>query len=103
MIDNLPLGAFINDQLEGTAADIIRKMAGLNPPVSWHTSSLETPNGEGGFSLLAGAGWEINRLRVKTPGLLLAQALPALTLGLKENELTASVASLGLRRSEIDR
>lgn len=103
VIDNLPLGTIINEQFDGSANDVIRKMSSHTPPLNWHTSSLETPNGEGGFSLLAGAGWEINRVRVKTPGLLLAQALPSLTLGLRENELTASVASLGFRRSEIDR
>ncbi|MES2529155.1 MAG: NADH-quinone oxidoreductase subunit C [Bdellovibrionota bacterium] len=103
VIDNLPLGTIVNETFEGTTTEVLKKMMGITPENKWHSSSLETPNGEGGFSLLAGAGWKLERVRVKTPGLMLAQALPSLTLGLRENELRASIASLGLRRSEIDR
>ncbi len=103
VIDNLPLGTIVSESFEGTATEVLKKMMGMTPENNWHSSSLETPNGEGGFSLLAGKGWKLERARVKTPGLMLAQALPSLTLGLRENELRASIASLGLRRSEIDR
>lgn len=103
VIDNLPLGAVVNENYDLPAAEVVKKMNSIRPPVNWHSSSLETPNGEGGFSLLAGDGWKINRVKIKTPGLILAQALPALTLGLREEELRASMASFGLRRTEIDR
>jgi NADH-quinone oxidoreductase subunit C/D len=103
VIDNLPLGTIVSESFEGTTSDVLKKMDTITPEHRWHSSSLETPNGEGGFSLLAGDGWKLERARVKTPGLMLAQALPSLTLGLRETELRASVASLGLRRSEIDR
>lgn len=103
VIDNLPLGITVTEEFQGTATEILHKMNNMSPPVSWHSSSLETPNGEGGFSVVAGTGWKMNRVKVKTPSFILSQALPSLTLGLRENELRASVASLGLRRSEIDR
>ncbi|MFL5785141.1 MAG: NADH-quinone oxidoreductase subunit C [Bacteriovoracaceae bacterium] len=103
VIDNLPLGSVISEQFDGPAMDVLKKMNAETPPVNWHSSSLESPNGEAGFSLLAGEGWKIERLRIKTPGLILAQALPALTLGLREDELRATIASFGLRRTEIDR
>jgi NADH-quinone oxidoreductase subunit C/D len=103
VIDNLPLGEIVSETFKGSANEVLKIMDHLEPPHPWHTSSLETPNGEGGFSLFAGTGWKINRVRVKTPSFILSQALPALTLGLRESELRASIASLGLRRSEIDR
>lgn len=103
VIDNLPLGKITNDEFDLATQEVLARMAQMAPPVRWHSSSLETPNGEGGFSLLAGHGWSIERVRVKTPSFMLAQALPALTLGLRRSELAASMASLGLRRSEIDR
>ncbi len=103
VIDNLPLGATVCETFDGTTSEVLKKMGTLTPEHRWHSSSIETPNGEGGFSVLAGPGWKLERARVKTPSLILAQALPSLTLGLKENELKASIASLGLRRSEIDR
>ncbi len=103
VVDNLPLGATISENFEGKTSEILQKMAEMDPPVRWHSSSLETPNGEGGFSLLAGKGWKLERVKLKTPSFVLTQALPSLTLGLRENELRAAVASFGLRRSEIDR
>lgn len=103
VIDNLPLGSIMSEEFNLPSVDILKKLGNKVPEISWHTSSVETPNGEGGFSLLAGKGWKIERVRVKTPSFMLSQALPSLTLGLRENELTASMASLGLRRTEIDR
>lgn len=103
VIDNLPLGATMNEEFNLSSVDMLKKLEHSSPQISWHTSSIETPNGEGGFSLLAGEGWKIERVRVKTPSFMLSQALPSLTLGLRENELMASMASLGLRRTEIDR
>jgi NADH:ubiquinone oxidoreductase subunit D len=93
----------VSEEFQGTATEVLKKMNSMDPPHSWHTSAIETPNGEGGFSVVAGKGWKLNRVRIKTPSYSLSQALPSLTLGLRENELRASIASLGLRRSEIDR
>lgn len=103
VIDNLPLGSIVAEEFDRPSLEVLKKMEQSVPPLNWHSSSLETPNGEGGFSLLAGDGWKINRVRVKTPSFMLSQALPSLTLGLRESELTSAIASLGLRRSEIDR
>lgn len=103
VIDNLPLGAVVSEEFALPTPELLQKLNARGAPESWHSSAIETPNGEGGFSLLLEKDWKPRRVRIKTPGLLLAQAVPVLTLGLREDELAASVASLGIRRGEVDR
>ncbi len=103
VIDNLPLGGIVNEEFSGTPTELLKKMEERGPSVSWHSSSLESPNGESGFSVQAGPKWNLERVKIKTPSFMLSQAVPALTLGLRESELRASLASLGIRRNELDR
>ena len=43
------------------------------------------------------------RIKMKTPGFSIAQALPMFIKGLREEQLAACLASLGLSRWEMDR
>ena len=72
-------------------------------PQTWHYSGLESPNGEAGFlSLFCGQSTPY-KVKVKSPSFTLTQALPEFVVELEEQQLRASLASLGIRRSELDR
>lgn len=99
VIDNLPLGEIINPDFSSLLLD----KAQLPPQHSWHFCSLESPNGEAGFFHLPGLDFHPYRIKIKTPSFALAQALPQFMLGLGEDQLTACLASLGIRSLEMDR
>ncbi len=99
VIDNLPLG-------EVSHSDFGQVLSEGKVPESvsgWHFSSLESSNGEAGFFHLPSPDFSPYRVKIKTPGFSLAQAVPYFMKGLSENQLRSSLASLGIRRWEIDR
>lgn len=103
VIDNLPLGGTINDQLNKNYLELKEYFSTMDKPQTWHYSALETPAGEGGFLVQFKDDFKPSRLKLKTPSFMIAQALPIFVRGLKEEQLKTCLASLGLSRWEIDR
>ena len=99
VIDNLPLGEFSNQEFNEAVLD----RAAFEKPQSWHFCSLESPNGEAGFFHLSGDDLTPYRIKIKTPSFALTQALPHFMLGFTSDQLWSSLASLGIRRLELDR
>ncbi len=102
VLDNLPLGEVINPIYDQTHPDMSH-ISEQGVSLEWHYSCLESPNGEAGFFLLPDKTFSPYRVKIKTPSFPLAQALPQFTLGLRAEQLRASLASLGIRRYEVDR
>ena len=103
VIDNLPLGDFRAQLDSETVFHPEHGVGKLNLPNFWQYSSLEAPNGEAGFFHLPKDGVTPDRVKIKSPSFVLAQALPQLSLGLTEDQLRTCVASLGLNKVELDR
>ncbi len=103
VMDNLPLGETINPVMNLNYIELKEFLNGLPSAEGWHYSCLESPNGEAGFFLLRGNNLKPYRVKIKTPSFSLAQALPQFILGLKEDQLRSCLASLGIRRFEMDR
>lgn len=103
VIDNLPLGGILNSEFEGDYLQMNQFLTDRIPKHLWHYSGLESPNGEAGFSLSMGEELKPYRVKIKTPSLPLAQALPYFVQGLVEVQLKGCLASLGIRRFEMDR
>ncbi len=99
VIDNLPLGEIMNPDFSTLVLDKDQMPATHH----WHFSSLESPNGEAGFFHLPGSEFHPYRIKIKTPSFALTQALPHFMLGLGEDQIKACLASLGIRRMEMDR
>lgn len=101
VLDNLPLGEWVNPEFSGDFQELEEVLKEI--PQTWHYSGLESPNGEAGFlSLFCGQSTPY-KVKVKSPSFTLTQALPEFVVGLEEQQLRASLASLGIRRSELDR
>jgi NADH:ubiquinone oxidoreductase subunit D len=83
--------------------ELNRHFETLEQPVEWYYSSLEASGGETGFSVKFERSLGPARIKIKTPGFCLAQALPFFMKGLKEEQLRANFASLGISRFEMDR
>jgi NADH-quinone oxidoreductase subunit C/D len=103
VIDNLPLGDFRAQLDQDLVFDANSGVGKLPLSNFWHYSSLEAPNGEAGFFHLPKDGVTPDRVKIKSPSFVLAQALPQLSLGLHEDQLRTCVASLGLNKVELDR
>lgn len=103
VIDNLPLGEFIAPDFDKNYLELRKVFEKLELPSEWHYSALETPSGEGGFLVKFRNHLEPLRIKMKTPGFALAQALPVFLQGLREDQISAGLASLGLSRFEMDR
>lgn len=103
VIDNLPLGDFINGMYDKNYLELIKLFEGADTPTQWHYSALETPNGEAGFLLHFNGTAKPARLKLKTPGFAVAQALQVFAKGLREDQLATCLASLNLSRWEMDR
>lgn len=101
VLDNLPLGDYASSAVKTDVAFMepqLEQLVGC-----WHYAGLEAPGGEAGFTFLAGTGATPSRLKIKSPSFTLTQALPEIIRGLNEGQLKAAVASLGIRKSELDR
>ncbi len=103
VIDNLPLGNIINEDLNKNYLELSEYFAKLDKPKQWHYSALETPSGEGGFLFSLEKDLTPSRIKIKTPSFVIAEALPIFVNDLKEEQLSTCLASLGLSRWEIDR
>lgn len=103
VIDNLPLGGIMNPEYDLPQLQLKKHLIDQVPLHGWHYSGLESPGGEAGFSLSMGEGLIPYRVKIKTPSLPLAQALPHFSAGLYESQLKGCLASLGVRRFEMDR
>ena len=103
VIDNLPLGDFINGMYDKNYLELIKLFEGADAPTQWHYGALETPNGEAGFLLDFNGTAKPARLKLKTPGFAVAQALHVFAKGLREDQLATCLASLNLSRWEMDR
>lgn len=99
VIDNLPLGEISNPDLSSALMD----KNVFDQTVDWNFCSLESPNGEAGFFHLPGKDFSPYRIKIKTPSFALAQALPHFLKDLTSDQLWAAMASLGIRRWELDR
>lgn len=103
VIDNLPLGEFLNPDYDKDYVGVQEAIHALEIPKNWQFTSLESPNGEAGFLVLYNRSSSPYRVKIKTPSFSLAQALPHFMLGIREDQLRASLASLGIRSFELDR
>jgi NADH-quinone oxidoreductase subunit C/D len=103
VIDNLPLGEVINPFFDGHALIVTKALKSLDQPTEWHYSCLESPSGEAGFLANFEGTLTPSRLKIKTPGFALAQAIPILIKGLTQEQLAPNIAGLGLSRWEMDR
>jgi NADH:ubiquinone oxidoreductase subunit D len=103
VIDNLPLGAIVSQELELDYMGLKDYLSRLDIPRTWHYSGLESPNGEAGFLVKFNDTTTPYRVKIKTPSLPLVQALPSFVVGLEEYQLKSCLASLGFRRFEFDR
>jgi NADH:ubiquinone oxidoreductase subunit D len=103
VIDNLPLGEIVPRALDLPPQELLVYIKGLGPLGNFHTLTLESPGGEAGVSVQLGKELSLDRLKVIAPAFTLAQAMPIFVQGLERNQLTAAVASLGLKRFELDR
>lgn len=102
VMDNLPLGEFISTGFNRSPLELLAELKPDSKSL-FHSTTLEAPGGEAGVSVSMSERGELNRVKLKTPAFSLAQALPHLSKGLRENQLAACVASLGIRRFELDR
>ncbi len=103
VIDNLPLGEVIPSDFDKNYLELHKVFETLEKPVEWHYSALETPSGEAGFLVKFEKDLKPARIKMKTPGFALAQALPVFAKGLTEVQIAPGLASLGLSRWEMDR
>ena len=103
VIDNLPLGEVINPLYDLPYPELCEYMRTQEVASGWHYSGLESPNGEAGFFHLVGNDFQTARIKIKSPSLTLAQAVPQFLKGLNKKQLRASLASLGIRHFEMDR
>lgn len=103
VIDNLPLGEVMNPAFSGNFIAVSEMLKSLDSPREWHYSGIESPSGEAGFLVRFEGTLKPARLKLKTPGFALAQAMPVLIRGLRQEQLATSLASLGLSRWEMDR
>jgi NADH-quinone oxidoreductase subunit C/D len=103
VIDNLPLGGIINPDYDQTFFSLHQHLKSEVPKQLWNYSSLEAPGGEAGFLTSLGEDLIPYRVKIKSPSFALAQALPQFVHGLTEKQLEVCLASLGIRRAEMDR
>lgn len=103
VIDNLPLGDVMSQEFNQNHTELCRLFEGMDKVLKWHFSSLEGPSGELGFLVKFNHGLRPERIKFKTPGFSLAQALPIFIKSLSEEQISTNLASLGLSRWEMDR
>jgi NADH-quinone oxidoreductase subunit C/D len=101
VLDNLPLGDIkIADDLRD---DLLLQFSKNKPNGIWYYSVLESANGEMGTLALISENFHPYRLKIKSPSFSILQSLNEFLKGLKEHQVEASIASLGIRKSDLDR
>jgi NADH-quinone oxidoreductase subunit C/D len=103
VIDNLPMGEIINTDFDKGYFAVKEFFENTELNQRWQYTGLESPNGEAGFLIMMNGSTTPYRVKIKTPSLPLAQALPHFILDIREEQLKACLASLGIRQSELDR
>ncbi len=103
VIDNLPLGEIVNSDFDKNYLDLKNYLRTLNLPRGWQYTGIESPNGEAGFLVMFDGKADPLRVKIKTPSFALAQALPHFIHGMQEAQINSSLASMGIRRFELDR
>lgn len=103
VVDNLPLGEVMNKDYDLDYVALKDYFNSQEFPKAWHYSGLESPNGEAGFLVLFNNRTSPDRIKIKSPSFILAQALPEFIRGVDEGHLKAALASLGMRQTELDR
>jgi NADH-quinone oxidoreductase subunit C/D len=103
VIDNLPLGEIVPEQFNRPYPEVLHSFRSLEFPTQWHYSAIESSSGEAGFLVQLDEEFMPNRIKVKTPGFTIAQAISVFSKGLRENQLSTGLSSLGLNRWEMDR
>ncbi len=103
VIDNLPLGEIILEQFQGSYPNVLQNIKNLEFPHQWHYSPIESSSGEAGFLVKLSKEYRPSRVKIKTPSFSLAQAISVFSKGLREDQLSTGLSSLGLSRWEMDR
>lgn len=103
VIDNLPLGEIINPDYDKDYFALNEMLKETDHSHTWNYTGLESPNGEAGFLVMFDEIVRPYRIKVKTPSLALVQSLNNFMLGLDEEQVQGCLASLGIRRFEMDR
>ena len=103
VIDNLPLGETISELFNLNSYEVLNHFASLDHEDQWHYSAIESSSGESGFLAKFDENKRPQRIKMKTPSFSIAQALPVFIKGLREEQLSATLASLGINRWEMDR
>jgi len=101
VLDNLPLGDVKIP--EDFRDDLLLKFPKNKPNGIWYYSVLESANGELGTLALMSENYHPHRLKIKSPSFSILQSLNEFLKGLEEYQVEASVASLGIRKSDLDR
>lgn len=100
VIDNLPLGAVCDDEQYQSLS--LKEMMSAKF-YGWHYGCLEAPGGVAGYLVNFKGKACPERVKIKSPSLAMAQALPVFLKGLTEKQIPVALASLGLSRWEMDR
>ena len=103
VLDNLPMGEFINPDWMKDYFSQVEELQKIDLSKDWHYTGLESPNGECGFLIMLNKKSEPSRVKIKTPSFPLVQSLSLLMKNVAEEHLVASLASLGIRSTELDR
>ena len=103
VIDNLPLGETVSELFNLNSYEILNHLTSLDHEDQWHYSAIESSSGESGFLAKFDVNKRPQRIKMKTPSFCIAQALPVFIKGLREEQLSATLASLGINRWEMDR
>jgi NADH-quinone oxidoreductase subunit C/D len=103
VIDNLPLGEFMNPEFDKDYFELKKMLMTQTLEEGWHYTGIESPNGEAGFSVKFFDCSIPYRVKIKTPSFSLVQALAPFLAGVQEGQLKPCLASIGVRRFELDR
>lgn len=103
VIDNLPLGEFVPQMFAKNYLELLTVFETLEYPRQWHYCAIESSSGESGYLVKFEDGIKPQRIKLKTPGFSIAQAMPVFVRGLREDQLATCVTTLGLSRWEMDR
>lgn len=103
VIDNLPLGLSVQDMFDKNYLELGKLFETLEIPGQWHYSAIESSSGEAGYLVKFEKGMVPSRIKLKTPGFCITQALPVFIKGLREEQISTCLTSLGISRWELDR
>lgn len=103
VIDNLPLGDHVQELYNKNYLELMKVFETLETPEQWHYSALESSTGETGFLVKMEKDLKPSRIKIKTPSFCIAQSLPVFVKGLREEQISICLMSLGLSRWEVDR